>query len=49
MDRAALVNAAADARYFAFSRSAFTAGCTDLARGNKAVRLVSFDDMVMCH
>ena len=46
MDRAALVNAVADARYYAFSRSAFTAGCSDLARGNNAVHLVSFDDMV---
>ena len=46
MDRAALVNAAAGVRYYAFSRSGFTAGCSDLARNIAAVRLVSFDDMV---
>lgn len=46
MDRAALVNAAAGVRYYAFSRSGFTTGCSDLARDIAAIRLVSLDDMV---
>ena len=46
MERSALVNAVSDVRYYAFSRSGFTAGCSDLVQGNGAVRLVGFEDMV---
>ena len=46
MGRAVLVNAVPDVRYYAFSRSGFTAGCFDIAQGSSSVRLVGFEDMV---
>ena len=46
MDRAALVNARPDVRYYAFSKTGFTDACRTFAEGNDVVRLVSFADMV---
>ena len=43
--RARLVNAAPDARFYAFSQSGFTEGCAGLAAGDDSIRLVGFDDM----
>lgn len=46
MDRGRLVNAAPDARYYAFSRSGFTKGCVQVAEEAGSVRLVDFESMV---
>ena len=44
--RSPLVNASPGVRYYAFSRSGFSAGCRDLARADSSIRLIGFDDMV---
>ena len=41
-----LVSAPSDTRYYAFSRSGFTRGALELAKGRDVVRLVGFDAMV---
>lgn len=46
LDRARLVSAMPDARYYAFAKSGFDRGCEALAENNSAVRLVSFAEMV---